>query len=188
MVRSNWMSIIFVWPGSNKGVMACCISVLLMLVLSGCATPYGKYGIAGGYTDARIDENTFSISVDNNGFTTQQTTSMHALFRAAELTVENGFDHFVIASGTNNTTSMAMTMPSTSTSTTTMNVYGSTAYANTTTTYAPTTVVPIYFPNSTLVIKSFQGPKPKGASNAYDARSVMKFLGPQIGVKQPGVK
>src|SRR5437867_8062989 len=96
---------------------------LLAVVLSACATPYGKYGILGGYTDSRIDENTFSISVDNNGYTSQQTTSMHALYRAAELTVQNGFDYFVIASGANNPTSMTMVMPGGSTSNTTANVY-----------------------------------------------------------------
>ncbi len=160
------------------------IAIVMAAMLSACATPYGKYGIAGGYTDSRIDENTFSISVDTNGFTNQQTTSMHALYRAAELTVENGFDFFVIASVANNSTSMAMAMPGSSTSNTAVNAYGSTAYARTTTTYAPTTVVPMVFPNSTLIIKSFKGAKPEGAPNAYDARAVMKYLGPQIGVEQ----
>jgi hypothetical protein len=151
-------------------------------LLTACATPYGKYGILGGYTDSRIDENTFSISVDTNGFTNQQTTSMHALYRAAELTIENGFDFFVISNGANNSSSMAMAMPGASTSRTTVNAYGSTAYARTTTTYAPTTVVPIVFPNSTLVIKSFKGTKPEGVASAYDARSLIKHLGPQIGI------
>ncbi|MDN5942172.1 MAG: hypothetical protein L0H94_09845 [Nitrospira sp.] len=158
--------------------------VFMVATLSACATPYGEYGILGGFTDARIDENTFSISVDTNGLTSQQTTSMHALFRASELTVENGFDYFVIASDANNSTSMAMVMPGGSTSNTTINTYGSTAYGRTTTTYAPTTVVPVVYPNSTLIIKSFKGTKPEGVPNAYDARSVMKYIGPQIGVEQ----
>lgn len=157
---------------------------VLVLALSACATPYGKYGLLGGYTDSRIDSNTFSISVDNNAYTNQQTTSMHALYRAAELTVENGFDYFVIVSSVSNPTSMAMTMPSTSTSQTSINTYGSTGTATTTTHYAPTTVVPLVFPNSTLVIKSFKGAKPADQANAYDAREVMKYLGPQIGVGQ----
>ena len=159
-------------------------AVCIALTLSACATPYGKYGLLGGFTDSRIEENTFSISVDTNGFTNQQTTSMQALYRAAELTAENGFDFFIIASGANNSTSMAMAMPGNSTSNTTVNAYGSTAYARTTTNYAPTTVVPMVFPNSTLIIKSFKGAKPEGASNAYDARAVMKYLGPQIGVEK----
>lgn len=160
------------------------VTMLVATVLAACATPYGKYGITGGYTDSRIDENTFSISVDTNGFTSQQTTSTHGLYRAAELTVENGFDYFIIASGSNGATSMAMAIPGASTSNTTVNVYGSTAYAKTTTTSAPTTVVPMAFPNSTLTIKSFKGAKPDGVANTYDARAVMKYLGPQIGIAQ----
>lgn len=160
------------------------IAGLFSLVLVACATPYGKYGLLGGFTDSRIDENTFSIAVDTNGFTSQQTTSMHALYRAAELTVENGFDYFVIVNGANNSASMAMAMPGGSTSNTTINAYGSSAYARTTNTYAPTIVVPVAFPNSTLMIKSFKGNKPDGASDAFDARAVMKYLGPQIGVDE----
>jgi hypothetical protein len=106
-----------------KKLAALCIA----LTISACSTSYGKYGLLGGFTDSRIDENTFSISVDTNGFTSQQTTSMQALYRAAELTIENGFDHFFITSDTNNSTSMAIAMPGSSTSNTTFNAYGSTA-------------------------------------------------------------
>lgn len=170
---------------SNGGCMRKFATIIFTIILTACATPYGKYGLLGGFNDSRIDENTFSISVDTNGFTSQQTTSMQALYRAAELTVENGFDFFVIVNSGNNPSSMAMAMPSTSTSNTTINSYGSTAYARTTTTHAPTTVMPIVFPNSTIVIKSFKGKKPEDMSNAYDARSVMKFLAPQLGIEQP---
>ncbi len=153
-------------------------TVCTILMLSACATPYGKYGIAGGYTDSRIDENTFSISVDTNGFTNQQTTSMHAMYRAAELTVENGYDYFVIINDSKNPTGMTMNMPGSAH--TTINSFGSTATARTT--YTPGAAIPMVFPNSTLVIKSFKGNKPTDAANAYDARSVMAYLGPQIGV------
>lgn len=153
-------------------------AVCFAITLSACATPYGKYGIAGGYTDSRIDENTFSISVDTNGFTNQQTTSMHGLYRAAELTVENGYDFFVIVSDAQNPAGMSMAMPGSSN--TTINSYGSRATA--TTTYTPGAIVPVVFPNSSLTIKSFKGSKPTDNPRAYDARSVMTYLGPQIGV------
>ena len=47
------------------------------------------------------------------------------------------------------------------------------------------TILPVVFPNSTLVIKTFSGIKPNDLNNAYDARAVIKYLGPQIGV-EPG--
>ena len=164
------------------GIAVAAIAVVLML--NGCATPYGKYGALGGYTDSRVDANTFSITVDNNGFSSQQVTSMHAMYRAAELTVEHDYDYFVIASGASNPTSMTMVTRGSSTSSTTVSTFGSTATARTKTQYAPMTVVPIVFPNSSLVIKTFRGGKPTGQENAYDAREVMKYLGPQIGVAQ----
>ena len=123
----------------------------ITVLLTACATPYGQYGLLGGLTDSRIDANTFSISVDNNGFTSEQTTSMHALYRAAELTVENGFDYFLITSDGSHQSSMGMAMPGGSTSSTIINTYGSSATATTTTHYAPMTVIPVVFPNSTLV-------------------------------------
>jgi hypothetical protein len=156
---------------------------LLAAVLSGCATPYGKYGIAGGYTDTRVDENTFSIHVQANGFTDQQTASMHAMYRAAEITVENGFDFFVIVSNAAGARSGTVAIPGQTYSNTNVNVYGNTAYARTTTTTAPTVYMPMTLPNSTLMIKSFKGEKPAGDPNVYDARSVMKFLGPNIGIE-----
>ena len=173
-------------PFSYRGFPHTVPAVFMVATLLACATPYGKYGFLGGFTDSRIDENTFSISVDTNALTSQQITSMHALYRAAELTVENGFDYFVITSDANNSTSMAMAIPGSSTSNTTINTYGSTTYGRTTTTYAPTTVVPVVYPNSTLTIKSFKGAKPDAAPNAYDARSVMRYIGPQIGIKPGG--
>lgn len=29
------------------------VAIVLAAMLSACATPYGKYGLAGGYTDAK---------------------------------------------------------------------------------------------------------------------------------------
>ncbi|GAA4016669.1 CC0125/CC1285 family lipoprotein [Actimicrobium antarcticum] len=156
------------------------LAILMAVLLAACATPYGKYGLLGGYTDSRIDENTFSISVDNNGMTSKQVTSMQALYRAAELTVEHGFDYFVVGSTANNARSISMVTPGNSTSNTTINSYGSTALATTTTRYTPSTIVPIELPNSTLVIKAFKGVKPEGIGTAYDAKSVLKYLGPQV--------
>lgn len=161
-----------------KKSAALAVVITLLLTLAACATPYGKYGIAGGYTDKRIDGNTFSISVDANGYTDQQTTSMHAMYRAAELTVENAFDYFVIASGAANSTGMAMVIPGSSTSY--GHISGNTATVRTYST--PTTVVPVVFPNSSLIIKTFKGAKPTQLANAYDARELMRYLGPQIGV------
>jgi len=151
---------------------------LIFLLLTACmSTPYGKYGLLGGYTDSRIDMYTFSISVDNNGFTNQQTTSMHGLYRAAELTVKHSFDYFIIVTESVNPTSMYVAMPSSSSST--LNSYSSSI----STTYSASNIMPMIFPNASFTIKTYNGDKPKDNPKAYDAREMMKFIGPQIGIK-----
>jgi hypothetical protein len=107
---------------------------------------------------------------------------MHAFYRAAELPVENGFDYFVIADDAS--TSMAMAVPGDTMGSTAGAVYRFPTYGRTPTTYASTTVVPVVFPNSTLIIKTFKGAKPDGALNTYDARAVMKYLASQIGIEK----
>jgi len=159
------------------------VVVMLSSLLVACATPYGPKGLLGGFSDVRIDDNTFSVNVEANGYTSQQTASLQALYRAAELTAQNGFDHFVVVDGANTAQSGAMVMPSTSSSNTKIGMAGNTAYAKTTTTYAPTVMMPIFFPNATLTIKTFKGAKPEGDPNAYDARAVMANLGPELGVQ-----
>ena len=156
----------------------------LTLLLAACSTPYGKYGISGGYRDSQIDENTFSISVETNGFTDQETTSMYALYRAAELTVENGCDYFGIITGGNISKNMILNTPGSSYSSTTVNAIGNTAYASTRTTHYPGASIPVSFPTSNLMIKTFKGEKPVNSESYYDARSVIKYLGKRIGVEK----
>ena len=160
-------------------------AVLMGVTLFACATPYGEKGIHGGFTDSQIDQNTFSVSVDTNGFTSQQTTSMHALYRAAELTVEHGFDYFVIADDASTSTLVATAVPGDTMGSTAGIVSHPPISGRTSTPYTPTTVVPV-FPNSTLIIKTFKGSKPEGALNTYDARAVMEHLGSQIGIGKDG--
>lgn len=160
--------------------------ILISCLATACTTPYQSYGFTGGYSDSHIDENTFSVNVETNGFTSKQTTFLYALYRAAELTVENGFDYFIVINSNQSTNSMAMISPGYSTSNTTINSYGSRAYGTTTTTSSPSIISNVEFPVMTLTIKSFKGAKPGDSSSAYDARSVMKHLASKIGVKEKG--
>jgi putative transposase len=45
---------------------------LIPLLLDGCATPYQKMGLRGGYSDAQIDTNTFFIEFRGNAYTSRQ--------------------------------------------------------------------------------------------------------------------
>lgn len=76
-------------------------AVAIAVVLGGCATatPYqsatdGHYG----YAEQRIESNRYRITFTGNSDTPKQTVENYLLYRAAELTLQSGFDYFVFAS------------------------------------------------------------------------------------------
>lgn len=73
-----------------------CISMVFLLVIAGCASPYAKRGVTGGYNDIRIDTNHYRVRFDGNGYTKKETVWIFWFYRCAEVTKENGFQYFVI--------------------------------------------------------------------------------------------
>jgi hypothetical protein len=72
------------------------------LVLSACGsygpTPYqpsSKY--EGGYSETKIENDRYRISFKGNSMTGKETVENYMLYRAAELTIQNGYDTFTIA-------------------------------------------------------------------------------------------
>jgi hypothetical protein len=72
------------------------------LVLTGCesATTYhpatGRGFARDGFSDQRIEANRFQVSFAGNSVTSRDTVERYLLFRAAQLTVQNGYDNFVL--------------------------------------------------------------------------------------------
>ena len=70
------------------------------LALSACmtATPYqpATNTSHNGYWDERIENDRFRVSFAGNSLTARDTVERYLLYRAAELTVQNGFDHFIL--------------------------------------------------------------------------------------------
>ncbi len=72
----------------------------LGVALAGCetATPYQPLrpgnAQAGGYSDTRIEANRFRVSFQGNGMTSRTTVENYLLYRAAELTLSEGYDWF----------------------------------------------------------------------------------------------
>jgi hypothetical protein len=74
--------------------------VLLGLLLAACAgkpTPYQSAQSGYGYSEQRIEENRYRVSFAGNSATSRQTVEDYLLYRAAELTVQNGHDWFEVA-------------------------------------------------------------------------------------------
>lgn len=68
--------------------------------LAGCetATPYqplnAQHASAGGYSDRQIESNRFMVEFSGNAVTSRETVERYLLFRAAELTLAQGYDWF----------------------------------------------------------------------------------------------
>jgi len=73
-------------------------ATILLLAACATATPYGPASQGGGYgfSEQRIEGNRFRITFRGNSLTQRETVENSLLFRAAELTVQQGFDHFIV--------------------------------------------------------------------------------------------
>lgn len=73
-------------------------SLLFACFLAGCGTPYQEEGFfsGGGYKDFQVTKDTFVISFRGNAFTSKETVLKYSLRRAAEITLQHGYSHFVV--------------------------------------------------------------------------------------------
>ena len=75
---------------------------LLFLLLSGlaaCATStlYEPVGSTGyGFAEQKIEDDRYRILFKGNSLTDRETVETYLLYRAAEITVENGYDYFTV--------------------------------------------------------------------------------------------
>lgn len=88
-------------PLFNRALIAAVAA--MALVMTGCAsrsTPYQPLSsgskISGGYSDERIGEDRFRVKFAGNTLTSREKVESYLLFRAAELTLEQGMDWFAI--------------------------------------------------------------------------------------------
>ncbi|MGI9419055.1 MAG: CC0125/CC1285 family lipoprotein [Geminicoccaceae bacterium] len=74
------------------------LAVPLLLGLAACATetPYQPGEGGYGYKEQQIEENRYRVIFTGNPSTSRETVQNYLLYRAAELTVQNGFDYFTV--------------------------------------------------------------------------------------------
>ena len=74
------------------------LSVPLLLALGACAieTPYQPGNGGYGYREQQIEDNRYRVSFAGNPSTPRETVQNYLLYRAAELTVQKGFDYFTV--------------------------------------------------------------------------------------------
>lgn len=82
------------------------LPLMAVMLLSACATatPYqpnvsaqpGR-SASGGFSEQRLEGDRFRVSFAGNSLTSRETVESYLLYRAAELTVAQGYDTFVVA-------------------------------------------------------------------------------------------
>jgi len=78
------------------------VGLALAAGLAACATPtpyqpnIPGQATSGGYSEIRLEPNRWRVNFQGNSLTSRETVEGYLLFRAAELTVQQGFDWFSI--------------------------------------------------------------------------------------------
>lgn len=75
--------------------LAAAFAALIMTGACATATPYQAATASDrGFSDLKIEENRYQVEFAGNSLTDRRTVETYLLYRAAELTKQNGYDHF----------------------------------------------------------------------------------------------
>jgi hypothetical protein len=158
------------------------VAVLSMALLSACGP--SKYTAlsdtwnkAYGYEDTPLDETTYQVTYHGDASLNAATVDRYALFRCAELTVEKGYDYFVVMDGTAQTGSISV--PGSHQTHIEHDIDPQSGK------FVPVAVTTTNMTSFQTVLKSktirlFKGSRPGDNPNAYDARSMVKVMGTTI--------
>ena len=76
--------------------------LLLILILAGCNSgTYQQYNLGVGYQSEQNQDNEFSISYTDAPRALMDKVNDFALLRSAEVTLENGYNYFVVTKAIN---------------------------------------------------------------------------------------
>ena len=171
-----------------------------MLAVAGCATETAYRPATGsgferaGYSDRMIEPNRFMVSFAGNSYTSRDTVERYLLYRSAELTVQQGYDYFILSDRNTDMRTRTYATPSFA-----GGPYGY-GYWGPSWRYrgrgfgwrswdpfwgdpfwdrsVDINTVDKYEANAEIVLG--RGPKPRDNVRAFDAREVMNNLGPSI--------
>lgn len=151
----------------------------LALTLAACATatPYQPAVKGLGYSEQKIESNRYKVSFVGNSATPREAVDNYLMYRAAEVTLSNGYDYFVVAdrttdvnaerSGGNSSVGIGL---------------GSGGYGSGISLGIGTVLgggnKDAFIAQADILV--FKGAKPAGDSKAFDAREVKANLDPAI--------
>ena len=100
--------------------------------ITSCATIYQPKNLFGGYSASQINENTWKVTFEGNSYTSKARAENFAMRRAAEITLREGYTHFLITDSDTYVKTSVHTIPQNSTTTEIVSDYGNFQYSDTT--------------------------------------------------------
>jgi hypothetical protein len=146
------------------------------LGIAGCTIPYQKMGgllSAHGYEDLKLGDDTYRITYKGAARADQESVDLYALYRCAELTLEQGYEYFVIADKSD--MADVSTDVENQVSSHKTGGFGSDSYGSTTT-ESKTTVETKTKHTVVRTIRMYKGAKPEGTALVYNARELKENL------------
>jgi hypothetical protein len=161
------------------------LGLALLGVLAGCGqpTPYQPATDGYGYSEQRIEDNRYRVTFAGNDLTAADTVRNYLLYRAAELTLDQGYDYFVVVDREVERSTMYWGAADTRLGSGYWTRWDDFGGGLGLSTYS---AQPIDRYTAYADIVVFEGEKPEGDVNAYDAQSVLRQLDPTIQAA-PGV-
>ncbi|MFA5941537.1 MAG: hypothetical protein WC809_19485 [Sinimarinibacterium sp.] len=80
----------------RQRLQAACILLLSTLLAACAATPYQPLAKGYGYSEQKLESDRYRVAFAGNGQTSQDAVQNYLMYRAAELTLQNGRDYFVL--------------------------------------------------------------------------------------------
>ena len=160
------------------------LAAALVLALSACATPTptpyeaqtGRYG----YATEELKSGAWQVQFTANQLTPRDVVENYALYRAAELARQQGFDQFAVMDRTYDThtdRTYAYTTRPPGFYSDEQRLMGTTTYYDP---FDSTRMVTTEWRTATLVIRPFRGAVPAGAHRVYSAADEIARLGPTL--------
>lgn len=155
------------------GLLAACATATPYQPAAGAAAPYG-------YQEQRIENNRLRVSFRGNTLTDRETVETYLLYRAAEATLQAGFDHFIIANrDTEERTRLQAMGPSRPYSPFDYWYYSPRrgwSFWRDPFWHEPTSYREVTRYEAVAEVAMFRGAKPENDANAFDAREVQANL------------
>jgi hypothetical protein len=160
------------------------LAVLGMLAGCGQPTPYQPARDGYGYSEQQIEDNRYRVAFAGNELTAPDTVQNYLLYRAAELALDEGYDYFTVVDRTVDRSTTYWGAADTGLGSGYWRRWDDDFIGGVgLSTY---TAQPIDRYTAYADIVMFEGEKPQGDVNAYDARDVLRQLDPTIQAA-PGV-